>query len=254
MTNRIIIKNNTIESLDSKEIIIKNKELIIQDNCDYIIEYIDCNNINLNIRVKDNIVAKIFIFSKENNLKVNNHYILGKNSNLILFKFYDNLNVEETETIDLNGEYAKIYEGFSSISHGIEEYHTIVNHNKKNVESDIRNKCMGLDSSKIWIKIDSNLEKGNSDCIMNQETRILTLGDVDAKIIPNMFIEENDVEARHGSIIGNFSDDEIFYLMSRGISKEEAILLLIKGYLFSNIIVDYEKREYIMNSILNLRR
>ena len=89
---------------------------------------------------------------------------------------------------------------------------------------------------------------------MNQETRILTLGDVDAKIIPNMFIEENDVEARHGSIIGNFSDDEIFYLMSRGISKEEAILLLIKGYLFSNIIVDYEKREYIMNSILNLRR
>ena len=131
MTNRIIIKNNTIESLDSKEIIIKNKELIIQDNCDYIIEYIDCNNINLNIRVKDNIVAKIFIFSKENNLKVNNHYILGKNSNLILFKFYDNLNVEETETIDLNGEYAKIYEGFSSIIHGIEEYHTIVNHNKK---------------------------------------------------------------------------------------------------------------------------
>ena len=73
MTNRIIIKNNTIESLDSKEIIIKNKELIIQDNCDYIIEYIDRNNINLNIRVKDNIVAKLFIFSKENNLKVNNH-------------------------------------------------------------------------------------------------------------------------------------------------------------------------------------
>ena len=76
------------------------------------------------------------------------------------------------------------------------------------------------------------LEKGNTDCIMDQNSRILTLGDVQAKIIPNMFIEEDSVEARHGSIIGSFDEEEVFYLMSRGISREEAILLLIKGFLF----------------------
>ena len=77
------------------------------------------------------------------------------------------------------------------------------------------------------MKIDSNLEKGNIDCIMEQDSRILTLGDVSAKIIPNMFIEENSVEARHGSIISSFNEEELFYLMSRGISKEEAMNLLV---------------------------
>ena len=254
MNNKITIKINIIEPLNSKTIEIINNQLTIKKDCDYVIEYIDCDSINIDINIKDNVTAKLFILSKHNNLKVKNHYTIGKNSNLTLFQFYDNIEVKEDITIDLNGEYSKVYQGFSSISHGIEEYHIIVNHNKKNVESDIRNKCIGLDKSRIWMQIDSNLEKGNTDCMMNQETRILTLGDVDAKIIPNMFIEENDVEARHGSIIGNFNDEELFYFMSRGISKEEAILLLIKGFLFSNIIVDYEKREEIMNSILDLRR
>ena len=89
---------------------------------------------------------------------------------------------------------------------------------------------------------------------MEQNSRILTLGDVNAKIIPNMFIEENNVEARHGSIISSFDEEEVFYLMSRGISREESINLLIKGFLFSNMKADLEKREFIMNSILNMRR
>ena len=88
---------------------------------------------------------------------------------------------------------------------------------------------------------------------MDQTSRILTLGEVNATIIPNMFIDENSVEAKHGSVIGGFQEDEIFYLMSRGIPYEEARNLLIKGFIFSNLVVDMEKRAQILSIIQNIR-
>ncbi len=254
MRNKFILKKNTLESFSSKEIDIVDSHIVFKKNGDYVLEYENCSHVNLDISVMDDVMVKLFIFSRDNDVDICNHYVLGKRSNLMLFQFYDNKNVHENTVIDLDGENSKFYQGFSSISRGCEEYHIVVNHNKMGVCSDIRNKCIALDGSDISIQIDSNLEKGNSSCVMDQVSRILTFGDVRAKIIPNMFIEEDSVEARHGSIIGSFDEEEVFYLMSRGISREEAILLLIKGFLFSNIVVDLEKREFIMRSILKLRR
>ena len=254
MNNRFILNKDILKSFSSEEIDILDNHVVFKKNGDYVFEYHDCCHVNLELFVSDDVSVKVFIFSRDNDICVRNHYVLGTRSNLVLFQFYDNKNVHENTIIDLNGENSKFYEGFSSISRGCEEYYIIVNHNEKGVCSDIRNKCVGLDGSDISIKIDSNLEKGNSNCVMEQFSRILTLGDVSAKIIPNMFIDEDSVEAKHGSIIGSFSLDEVFYLMSRGISYDEAVLLLIKGFLFSNIVVDLDKREYIMQSILNMRR
>ena len=254
MNQRIVIKNNILYFHDDKGFDIDHQTIVFKENGDYIIEYEDCSDVQLDIRVVDDVLVKLFVFSRDNDINVHNGYYLGKYSNLILFQFYDNKNVYEESAVYLDGEKSKFYMGFSSISRGNEEYHIIVNHNKRDVCSDIRCKCIGLDHSKIHLQIDSNLEKGNTGCVMDQSSRILTFGDVDAEIIPNMFIDDDSVEARHGSVIGSFDEEEVFYFMSRGISRDESILLLIKGFLFSNMIVDYEKREFIMNSILNLRR
>ena len=103
------------------------------------------------------------------------------------------------------------------------------------------------------MQIDSILDKGNIDCIMEQNSRILTLGDVDATIIPNMFIEEDSVEARHGSVVGRIKPEDIFYLESRGITYEEAVILIIKGLIFSNLALDMEKRAMIFKIIQELK-
>ena len=89
---------------------------------------------------------------------------------------------------------------------------------------------------------------------MDQTTKILTLGDVDAKISPNMFIEEDSVTAKHGSVISSFNEEEIFYLQSRGISEEEAIYLLIKGFIFSNLDLNMENKSIVYDCINNIRR
>ena len=103
----------------------------------------------------------------------------------------------------------------------------------------------------ILFDIDSILNKGNISCVMDQTSKVMCLGDVKAKICPNMYIDEEDVEARHGSVIGRFSDDNIFYVMSRGIGYREAIVLLVKGFILSNLSLDDKRIKDIVDIIDN---
>lgn len=254
MDKRFVLNHNSFDKYSDKDIVIDKNKVIFKKSGDYVIEVIDSDHFDIDFNILENVIVRLFVFSRDNDLKVSNHYVLDAHSGLYLYQFFDNFNVIDHSIVDLVGEESKYYLGFSSISHGNEEYHIIVNHCNNRVTSDINFKCIGLDKSRIYIQIDSNLEKGNIDCVMNQNSRVLTLGDVDACIVPNMFIDEDSVVARHGSVIGSFTWDEMFYLMSRGISYDEAMLLLVKGFLFSNMAVDLEKREIIMNSILRMRR
>ncbi|MFA7378097.1 MAG: SufD family Fe-S cluster assembly protein [Erysipelotrichia bacterium] len=52
-----------------------------------------------------------------------------------------------------------------------------------------------------------------------------------AKADPRLNINENEVEASHAAVVGKLSDDHLFYLMSRGLSLNEAKQLITYGYL-----------------------
>ena len=106
-----------------------------------------------------------------------------------------------------------------------------------------------MDGSNLDFVINSIVKKEYEKSVLNQNTRIVTFGLCDTKISPNMFIDCDDIEARHGSVIGTFKDEMVFYLMSRGIEYNDCIKLLVKGYLFSNIDADASLREKIFNVI-----
>lgn len=252
--DKIIVDNNKVVNYRDSSILIKGNEIKFSKDGNYTLEYINSSDINLNIEVIDSVNVNLFIISADNKLKVNNTYKLGDNSVINLDKFYYNDSVKESLVVNLGGISSRFNYRFSSISKGEEEYHIIVNHNNHKVNSNVVNKCICLDKSKISMTIDSVLDKGNNDCVMDQTSRILTLGEADATIRPNMFIEEDSVEARHGSVVGRIDEEEIFYLMSRGIGLEDAIDLVIKGFIFSNLNVDMEKRGRIFQIIQNLRR
>ena len=78
--------------------------------------------------------------------------------------------------------------------------------------------------------------KGAKGADAQQESRILMLSDKargDAN--PILLIDENDVTAGHAASVGRVDPEEMYYLMSRGISKEEAERLVIRGFLGSVI-------------------
>lgn len=49
--------------------------------------------------------------------------------------------------------------------------------------------------------------------------------------LPIILCEEEDMEGLHGATIGQLSDDVLFYLASRGISKEEAVRIMVRARL-----------------------
>lgn len=52
-----------------------------------------------------------------------------------------------------------------------------------------------------------------------------------ASSLPGLEIEANDVKCSHGATSGKLDENELFYMLSRGISKEHAQQLLIFGFL-----------------------
>ena len=62
----------------------------------------------------------------------------------------------------------------------------------------------------------------NNNIILSDEAR--------ADSVPTLEINANDVKASHGATVGQLDEEEIFYLMSRGISKSAAKKLIINGY------------------------
>jgi Fe-S cluster assembly protein SufD len=51
-----------------------------------------------------------------------------------------------------------------------------------------------------------------------------------ADSIPNLEIENNDVRCSHAASVGPVSDDEVFYLQTRGIPRDEAERLIVTGF------------------------
>ncbi len=49
--------------------------------------------------------------------------------------------------------------------------------------------------------------------------------------IPVLKIENSEVEAAHEATVGKIGDEEIFYLMSRGLSKNEAVNMIVGGFI-----------------------
>ena len=86
------------------------------------------------------------------------------------------------------------------------------------------------ESSSVYrglIKIEKEAQKTYSYL----ENHILKLGEKTlANSIPSLKIDANDVKASHGATVGQIDEEHMFYLMSRGLSREEAEKLIVEGF------------------------
>ncbi|MFP3948276.1 MAG: Fe-S cluster assembly protein SufD [Longimicrobiales bacterium] len=60
---------------------------------------------------------------------------------------------------------------------------------------------------------------------------LLLSGEARADSLPNLEIEADDVRCSHGATVGQLDQDAIFYLMSRGMSRQAAERLVVLGFL-----------------------
>jgi Fe-S cluster assembly protein SufD len=59
---------------------------------------------------------------------------------------------------------------------------------------------------------------------------LLLSGKARADTLPRLEIEANDLRCTHGATVGRVDEGQVFYLMSRGIPREEAVRLIVEGF------------------------
>lgn len=155
----------------------------------------------------------------------------------------------------LNGKGAKTeYTGISFAGHGQDlDTGFKVIHNAENTSSVINSKSISKNGGKATyrslVKIRPNAK--NSKCSVSCES--LMLDDISASdTIPVNDVETDEVEFSHEAKIGKISDKTIFYLMSRGISEEDAKAMIVRGFAYpiaKELPVEYAVE---MNNLINL--
>ena len=48
--------------------------------------------------------------------------------------------------------------------------------------------------------------------------------------IPSLIVETDNVSASHGGTVGEVDEEQIFYMMTRGVPRVEAVRILVEGY------------------------
>lgn len=88
------------------------------------------------------------------------------------------------------------------------------------------------DSARAIFNGIGKIEHGATKADAQQESRVLMLSkDARGDANPILLIEEDDVTAGHAASVGRVDEMQLYYLMSRGISRTDAERLIIHGFL-----------------------
>lgn len=233
--NRILIGSS-----NNKEVIEKKDEAFINVTKD------------TNFLIKDSVFKK-YTFNVYN-AKVNVLSIL-KNNHDITYEInisegdvsFNNISYTSAfikQIVNLNKENSNILINNSVVSNQITKYDITVNHNKKLTNSNVLNNGVTKEDGTILFNVSSYVPKKSKGCTVNQSSKIITLNDTNNnEINPILLIDEFECEAKHSAFIGSFNNDKLFYLMSRGLNKEESVDLLINGLLFGTLDICFNERE-----------
>ncbi|HEX8073796.1 MAG TPA: Fe-S cluster assembly protein SufD [Thermoleophilaceae bacterium] len=112
------------------------------------------------------------------------------------------------------------------------DFDTTQEHAAPNTSSDLAFRgVLGGRSTAVWrgmIKVDPGAQQTDAF----QESRNLLLSPrAHADAIPGLEILANDVRCTHAAAIAQVDKDQLFYLMSRGLRREQATRLVIDGFL-----------------------
>jgi len=196
------------------------------------------NNTIHNYSIQKNAILKKF--SADSNLGNSYNYHLT-NVKSYSNSIFENFLFSSESSFVKNEIHCDLLESFSScfvnalIFLSKQQHHelkTNINHKHQHCKSSQLVKSILLDKSngtyqgKIYVDKDAQKTNGY------QLSKALVLSENSAfNSKPELEIYADDVKCSHGSSTGNIDQNSIFYLMSRGLSKEQANKMLVEGFL-----------------------
>ena len=148
---------------------------------------------------------------------------------------YGEINAAETKRnayMVLREEGARGLISSASLVNTKKNYRMQVVNEKPHTYGDIRNYAVVLKGGKLLIDAVGKVIKGAHGSESHQTSRSLSFEEGQtAEILPELLIDEYDVQASHAMSIGRVDEDQLYYLMSRGLSVAQCTSLISTGYL-----------------------
>ena len=96
------------------------------------------------------------------------------------------------------------------------------------------------------------IQKGNHQSNSHQTNKIIVFDKLcKAKANPYLYIDEYDVKASHGASVGKIDEEHLYYLQSRGLTKEAAMHLVTYGYFMPVLeFIDNDELKELFNEML----
>jgi Fe-S cluster assembly protein SufD len=176
-----------------------------------------------------------------NNIEINQ----AENSNLNYFSFLLQAKFSRNNfQVNFNGSGidSKLNGLFIGKNDSIVDNHILMSHNKPHCHSNqffkgiLQDASRGVFNGKVLVQKDAqktDAYQSNKNILTTREASIFTK--------PELEIYADDVKCSHGATSGFLQEDELFYLMSRGIGQEESKSLLLKA--FANEVIDKVENE-----------
>ena len=197
----------------------------------YITLVINTNSINLEYNLIDGDYNILVFNNARGDLNINEKgNIINANLNITYielnddkFKQLNSINVYHDSSLTVN----TIYLGINNKDITFDMYNL-----ERNSIVSITNNVVCLDNADFSLNIIGNIvsKAKASKCL--QKSQCLTFGKPKkAKVLPVLNIDENDIEASHSLSSGTIDEEVLFYMNARGLSRNDALSLLLSSYL-----------------------
>ena len=199
--------------------------------------YLNDSNIKLITQLHKNSFFELYKLNSYNNENTNKFYhncSLLENSTFKDYSFSNGSKENFSKTIinlnDVNSRY--LGSGVSINNSTNSDTEIEIRHNSKSASSDCYFKTVAKGSSKVNFDGTIFVDNHCSKSISNQVSKGLLIGkESKINLVPKLEIYNDDVECSHGAASGQPDKNTLFYLTSRGISKEEAEQIYVEGFL-----------------------
>lgn len=228
-------------------------ELVLEKN-NQINTYLFLNDVNkliLNLKENSNLKLLLFIENDNNNLEIISNQSEYSNFELKIISTVNNLNSKFN--LNLNGYQSNLL--LNSL---------VLTNNKDNVNFDfntINNAKNSIAISNVFavsskdsysrINFCGKINKKMQGSTCEEHLKGLNRDNAKIEINPILVIDEFDVVAGHGASCGTIDNDILFYLMSRGLNKNDAENLYIQGFInpFIEQIKNENLKKYIIEKV-----
>lgn len=211
-------------------------------------------NLSLTLNPNSNVTFLLLTELASEDLIVNQNFIIKDDANLKFMAGFLNNKLKARVNSRLVGVGSSVEIRAVAIS-SVNNNQSIdieINHEAKHSTGLMHNIAIASDNGIVRMNGIERILQGSSKSDAYQSLKgITTSNDAVIEVNPILLIDEYDITAGHAATVGKLDEENIYYLMSRGLSRKEAEKLMINGFLrpLTDEISDEEIKERFINVV-----